>query len=85
MDPLPETRVVLNELVRHGEPELTSVLSGLADVVQRLVPAVVGLSLGRVDSGVVFTLAASSLETAGLRSEGRRGGKECRSRWSPDP
>jgi len=66
VDFLPETRKVLNELIRTGETETAAALQELAARVQALIPDVVGLSLGHSQSGLVFTLAASSVEAAGI-------------------
>src|ERR1044072_3086194 len=37
----------------------------------------------QMDKRICFTLSARELEDYGNRSEERRAGKECRSRWSP--
>lgn len=66
MDFLPETRMVLNQLIRTGETDIADALQQLASRIQALIPDLVGLSLGQSQSGLVFTLAASSLEAAGI-------------------
>ena len=66
MDFVPATRMVINDLLRKGEPEVAAVLLDLAARAQDIVPELVGLSLGHTRSGNVFTLAASSIEAAGI-------------------
>lgn len=66
MDFVPETRMVLNELIRNGETEVAAALLGLAASIQAVVSDLVGLSVGQTRSGLVFTLAASSVRAAGI-------------------
>ena len=66
MDFVPATRMVINNMLRNGEPEVAAVLLDLAARAQDIVPELVGLSLGHTRSGNVFTLAASSIEAAGI-------------------
>ena len=77
MDFVPETRMVLNELVRNGEPEVVAALLGLAVRIQAVVPDLVGLSLGQTQSGLVFTLAASSVRAAGIDASQYLDGGPC--------
>ena len=77
MDFIPETRMVLNELIRDGGPEIAAALLDLATHVQAIVPDLVGLSFGQTRSGVVFTLAASSVEAAGIDSSQYLDGGPC--------
>src|SRR5256712_12358678 len=50
-------------------------------------PRVMGVNIGRSGDGTNWTLlittTPSGLTTSAVRSEERRVGKECRSRWSP--
>ena len=66
MEFVPATRMVINDLLRKGQPEVAAVLLDLAARAQDIVPELVGLSLGHTRSGNVFTLAASSIEAAGI-------------------
>ena len=59
----------------------TVLLTGTVLGVALLVTGLVGASL-RVDS-LLGSLVLDRVENAQLRSEERRVGKECRSRWSP--
>jgi GAF domain-containing protein len=64
--PLPETRVVLNTLVGYGRTEIVEGLATLVQQTRIIVPELSGLSLGRVEDGLVFTLVASSVDVAAI-------------------
>jgi GAF domain-containing protein len=77
VEPVPETRVVLNQLVRHGETEIVAALAEMARLTAAIVPEIVGLSLGHVQHGLVFTLAASDVDTAVIDAAQYLGGGPC--------
>ena len=77
MEPVPETRVVLNQLVRHGETEIVAALADMTRLTAAIVPEIVGLSLGHVQHGLVFTLAASDVDTAVIDAAQYLGGGPC--------
>src|SRR2546430_8977394 len=59
---------------------------GLADTVRELVDAGMRVSVDSFDAGEIRTAVAAGAElvlSVNRRSEERRVGKECRSRWSP--
>ena len=64
MEPLPETLEALKEVSRYGDDDVAVALWEMSRNVRRLVPECVGLSLGTVDEGVVFTMIASGAEVA---------------------
>ncbi len=66
MEPLPETREALAEFVSLEEPDVDELLLGLGREVERLVPELIGLSLGLVSEGLTFTLVASGKGVAAL-------------------
>jgi GAF domain-containing protein len=66
MEPLPETREALAEFVSLEEPDVDELLLGLGRDAERLVPELVGLSLGLVSEGLTFTLVASGTGIAAL-------------------
>jgi GAF domain-containing protein len=59
MEPLPETRAALAELVSFDEPDVDELLRDLGDRASEIVPDLVGLSLGLAAEGLTFTLIAS--------------------------
>jgi GAF domain-containing protein len=60
VEPLPETREALAELVTLDGPEVDDLLVDLGRRAAAVVPDLVGLSLGLSREGVTFTLVASS-------------------------
>jgi GAF domain-containing protein len=66
MEPIPQTTETLRELARQGEVSLGVGLYAMAQRVRALVPQLVGLSLGVVESGVTLTLIASEEQLAAL-------------------
>lgn len=77
MDFIPETRMVLNEMVHEGGTQVAAALLALAARIQALVPDLVGLSLGQTRSGLVFTLASSGVEAAGIDASQYLDGGPC--------
>lgn len=63
---IPETQTVINDLIRHGEPGVGEVLLDLAARARAIVPDLVGVSVGQTRLGVVFTLAATSVQAASV-------------------
>ena len=66
LEPIPETREALAELVGLEDPDLDERLGALARRARDVVPELVGLSLTLVDDGLTFTLVSSSAGIAGL-------------------
>ena len=66
MEPLPETRQALAELVSLDGPEVDELLSDLGRRAAVVVPDLVGLSLGLCREGVTFTLVSSSAGAAAV-------------------
>lgn len=66
MEPLPETRQVLDEFSRLGIEELRTTLTDMGRRAREICPDCVGLSLGLKDEGLTLTLVASSEDVAGL-------------------
>jgi GAF domain-containing protein len=64
VEPLPETREALAELVTLDGPEVDDLLSDLGRRAAGVVPDLVGLSLGLSREGVTFTLVSSSVGAA---------------------
>ena len=64
MEPLPETRAALAELVSLEGPEVDELLLDLGRRSSAVVPDLIGLSLGLSREGVTFTLVSSSAGTA---------------------
>jgi GAF domain-containing protein len=64
VEPLPETREALAELVTLDGPDVDDVLRDLGQRAAGVVPDLVGLSLGLSREGVTFTLVASSAGVA---------------------
>jgi hypothetical protein len=60
LQPMPETRQAMADLMTRDGPDIDEVLAGLGHLARELVPEVVGLSLGLVREGVTFTLVASN-------------------------
>ena len=66
MEPVPETREVLEELVNQGDAEIGATLLAMGRKAKEIVPECVGLSLALFDHGLTLTLAATSAAVAGL-------------------
>lgn len=67
MEPTPETAEAIDELDPADDPgDLLPRLVDLAGRAQAIVPDLVGVSLSRLDEGLVFTLVATDLEVAVL-------------------
>ena len=66
MEPIPETRVVFNELARFGDTETADLILGMGQRAREVVPQCVGLSLALVAEGMVFTLVATDEEIAAI-------------------
>jgi GAF domain-containing protein len=66
MEPVPETREVLDRIGQWSDSDLLAGLQERGDRVRRVVPSCVGLSVSYNDSGLTFTLVASSSEIAAL-------------------
>jgi transcriptional regulator with GAF, ATPase, and Fis domain len=74
---LPETREALNEFVDLDEVEPEGLLDKLGKAVSRVVPEVIGLSLGLVKDQLTFTLVASTDEIAVLDASQYLDGGPC--------
>ena len=66
MEPLPPTEEALAEIVSFDDPDLDELLSGLGQAASRLVPGLVGLSLGLRQEQLTFTLVASGFVVSAL-------------------
>jgi GAF domain-containing protein len=66
MEPIPETREVLKDLIKSGEDQVAEDLFRMGRLARDIVPECVGLSLALVQYGLTFTLAATSEQIAGL-------------------
>ena len=66
MEPLPETRAALGELVSFDGPDVDELLDRLGEKARAIVPQLVGLSLGLTSEGLTFTLVASGSAVAAL-------------------
>lgn len=66
MEPIEETRQVLDELASYGDHGAADELRQLASVVISIVPECIGLSLAFVDEGLTFTMSATDEEIATL-------------------
>ena len=66
MEPIPETREVLEELERYGDVRLRASMERSTTLAKERVPGLVGVSLGLVSGGIVLTYVASDLDTAAL-------------------
>jgi GAF domain-containing protein len=66
VEPIPETREVIDDLISQGDTEIPALLSDMARRARDIVPELVGLSLGLVDEGLTVTLVATSDEMATL-------------------
>jgi GAF domain-containing protein len=59
LEPIPETRDALLDVSRWSEQDLTAELIRQGQLVEEIVPPVVGLSLAPLRDGLTFTLAAT--------------------------
>jgi GAF domain-containing protein len=66
VEPIPETREVLEQLLDDGDSKIAAVLAQTERKVREIVPECVGLSLAMLRYGLTFTLVASSEAMAGL-------------------
>jgi GAF domain-containing protein len=66
MEPLPETREALAELVSFEDPDVDELLHDLGERARGIVPQLVGLSLGLASEGLTFTLLSSGTAAAAL-------------------
>lgn len=66
LEPLPETKEALAELISFDEPELDDVLLDLGQRARAIVPELVGLSLTLLHEGLTLTLVASGSAAAGV-------------------
>ncbi len=66
MEPIPETREVLEEFISQGDPEVGVALLRMGRRAKQIVPDCVGLSLALLEDGLTFTLVATSDEIAAL-------------------
>lgn len=66
MEPVPETAQVLRSLNETSERDLAAMIGDLAERVVAAVPTCVGLSISLIDSGLTFTLVATSEQVAAL-------------------
>ena len=66
LEPLPETRAALNELMDFSDPDVEEFLLDLGGRARQVVPDLVGLSLGLVKHGLTFTLVSSDSRLAVL-------------------
>jgi GAF domain-containing protein len=66
VEPVPETREVLDTLMSQGDTELGVALVRMGRRATQIVPDCVGLSLALLEDGLTFTLVATSAELAAL-------------------
>jgi GAF domain-containing protein len=66
VEPIRETRDVLGDMVGEGQTELAAALVRMGRDASRIVPELVGLSLGVVDDELTFTLEATDREVAAI-------------------
>lgn len=66
MELIPPTADALARLERLGATEVHAGLESIARLPELIAPQCVGLSMGLVEDGLTFTLAASDLQTVGL-------------------
>ena len=77
MEPLPETREAINEFISLDDVGPEELLDKLGEAVSRIVPEVVGLSVGLAQDQLTFTLVASADEIAILDATQYLGGGPC--------
>ena len=66
MEALPETREALDELERSSDEGLVTQFDDSAQLLRRLVPGCVGVSLSVVEEGLTFTWISAGEDTPGL-------------------
>ncbi len=66
MEPVPETREVLQRLTEQGDVGVSARLDRLGRLAREIVPTCVGLSVALLRDGLTFTLEATSAEIAAL-------------------
>jgi GAF domain-containing protein len=66
LEPMPETREALREFMSLQGPDVENLLTELGRHATRIVPELVGLSLGLAEDGLTFTLLAASPAVAAL-------------------
>jgi GAF domain-containing protein len=66
VEPIPQTRRVLDELTQRGDLGLADLVLAMGRNARAIVPRCVGLSLGVLEDGLTFTLVASREEISGL-------------------
>lgn len=66
MEPLAESSDELGRLLRHGDDEMVRSVSRMTNEAAALVPDLVGLTLGMVDEGLVYTVVATDPQIAAL-------------------
>src|SRR3954453_16601921 len=66
VEPIPQTREVLEQLLRSGEEDVATELLRMSRRAVEIVPECVGMSLALLQHGLTFTLASSSETIAGL-------------------
>jgi hypothetical protein len=66
VEPIPESREVLDEMVGEGKPQLAATLLRMGRDARRIVPELIGLSLGVLDDELTFTLEATDQEIAAI-------------------
>lgn len=66
MKPIPETRLVLTEMSRFQDEDMTERFNAMANVVAGLAPECLGMTLSFLQEDLAFTWAATSLDVAAL-------------------
>ena len=66
MEPIPETKVLFEDLAASGDPELPAALLEVARRIEEAVPECVGLSLAVIDEGITMTLVSTDRRAAHL-------------------
>jgi hypothetical protein len=66
VEPIPQTREALEQLVAQGDTMLSTTLLRMGRRATQIVPDCVGLSLALIDEGLTLTLAATGETVAGL-------------------
>jgi GAF domain-containing protein len=78
MEPIPETIEAVNELDPSAHaPDLLASLTRLSTEAKELVPDLVGVSIGVLEEGITFTLAATTEEVAVLDAVQYAAGGPC--------
>ncbi len=77
MEPLPETREALDEIVGLEDPDLEALLEELGTSARSIVPELVGLSLAMAGEQVTLTLVATAEEIAALDATQYLNGGPC--------